>query len=82
MSKKARVLEALKNGETFTAKQIAARFSAKNPYEVVRSLREDGYAIYANERTNSKGATKTFYRLGTPSRRMVAAAYAVMGAAA
>jgi ribosomal protein S8 len=77
MSQKAKVLAALKNGETFTAKQIASRFSAKNPYEVVRSIREEGYAVYANERTNSKGETKTFYRLGTPSRKMVAAAYAM-----
>jgi len=82
MSQKAKVLAALKNGEQFTAKQIAARFSAKNPHDVVRRIREEGYAVYANKRTNSKGATKTFYRLGTPSRKMVAAAYMVMGASA
>ena len=77
VSKKARVLAALKNGEQLTAKQISSRFSAKNPHEVVRSIREEGYAVYANERTNAKGVTKTFYRLGTPSRKMVAAAYAM-----
>jgi len=82
MSKTARVLTALKNGETLTAKQIAARFALRNPHEAVRSLREQGYAIYANARTNSKGETKTFYRLGTPTRKMVAAAYAALGAAA
>ena len=71
-----RVLAALQAGEELTAKQIRARFSAKNPYEVVRQVRHQGYAVYANERTNSKGETKTFYRLGTPSRAMVAAAYA------
>ena len=81
MTKTARVLQALQNGEQLTAKQIAARFSAGNPHEVVRSLRSKGYAIYANQRTNSKGETKTFYRLGTPSRAMVAAAYAAVGAA-
>ena len=82
MSKTARVLSALKSGETLTAKQIAARFALRNPHEAVRSLREQGYAIYGNKRTNSKGDTKTFYRLGTPTRKMVAAAYAVLGAAA
>jgi predicted ArsR family transcriptional regulator len=82
MSKKARVLEALQTGEQFTAKQIAARFNVKNPREVVRSLRADGFAIYANERTNSKGQTKSFYRLGTPTRAMVAAGYAALGASA
>lgn len=77
MSQKAKVLAALKNGEQMTAKQIAARFSAKNPHEVVRQIRAEGYAVYANERVNSKGDKKTFYRLGTPSRKMVAAAYAL-----
>lgn len=77
-----RVLSALQNGEQLTAKQIASRFSAGNPYDVVRQLREQGYAVYANQRTNSKGDTKTFYRLGTPTRSMVAAAYEYMGAIA
>lgn len=76
-TKTARVLAAFKAGEELTAKQIAARFSVKHPASVVRSLREDGYAIYCNEKTNSKGDTKNFYRLGTPSRKMVAAAYAL-----
>jgi predicted ArsR family transcriptional regulator len=80
VSKTAKVLAAFKNGEQFTAKQIASRFRVGNPNEVVRQLRMDGYAIYGNEKTNSKGATKTFYRLGTPSRKMVAAAYALLGA--
>ena len=71
-----RVLAALQAGEELTAKQIRARFSAKNPHDVVRQVRRQGYAVYANTRTNSKGDTKTFYRLGTPSRAMVAAAYA------
>ena len=75
-SQASRVLAALQAGEELTAKQIRARFNAKNPYEVVRQVRHQGYAIYANAKTNSKGETKTFYRLGTPSRAMVAAAYA------
>jgi len=77
-----RVLSALMNGEELTANQIASRFSAGNPHDVVRQLRLKGFAVYANARTNSKGETKTFYRLGTPSRKVVAAGYAAMGAAA
>jgi len=80
MSKKTRVLDALLSGEQLTAKQISARFGLKNPHEAVRSLRADGFAIYSNERTNSKGAVKSFYRLGTPSRAVVAAGYALLGA--
>jgi len=73
------VLNALMNGEELTALQIRSRFSVGNPHEVIRSLREKGYAIYLNERTNSKGEVTQKYRLGTPSRAMVAAAYAVLG---
>lgn len=79
MSKTASILSALQNGEELTAAQIKARFSVGNPHEVIRSLREKGHAIYLNERTNSKGEYTQKYRLGTPSRRMVALAYAVMG---
>lgn len=77
MSQSAKLLNILTTGEQVTAKQIRNRTGAKNPYETVRRLREQGYAIYCNERTNSKGETKSFYRLGTPTRAMVAAAYAM-----
>jgi len=80
MTKTARVLNAFLNGELLTAKQIAARFGAGNPYEVVRSLRSKGYAIYLNEHTNSKGHVKAKYRLGAPSRAIVAAGIAALGA--
>lgn len=79
MTKTASVLTALQNGEELTANQIRARFSVGNPHEAIRSLREKGHAIYLNERTNSKGELTQKYRLGTPSRKMVALAYAVMG---
>lgn len=71
-----KVLAAFKAGEELTAKQIGARFKVGNPAEVVRQLRMKGNAIYCNEKTNRAGYTKNFYRLGTPSKAMVAAAYA------
>lgn len=79
MTKTARVLNAFLNGEKLTAKQIAARFGAGNPHEIVRSLRSKGYAIYLNEHTNSKGNTTNKYRLGAPSRAIVAAGIAALG---
>ena len=82
MTKTNQVLTALQNGEQLTANQIAARYSVGNPHEVIRSLREKGYAIYLNECKNSKGEITQKYRLGKPSRKMVAAAYAVFGNAA
>ena len=34
---------------------------------------KSGIAVYANQRTDTAGRTKTFYRVGTPSRAVVAA---------
>lgn len=80
MTKTARVLNAFKNGEELTAKQIGARFGAKSPSRIVEYLREQGYCIYLNEHTNSKGDVTNKYRLGTPSRAIVAAGIAALGA--
>jgi predicted transcriptional regulator len=79
MTKTESLLVALQNGEEFTVAQIRDRFGTGNPREVIRSLREKGFAIYLNDRKNSKGEVVTKYRLGKPSRKMVAAAYAVLG---
>ena len=82
MTKIESVLAAFQNGDELTAAQISARFGARNPHEVVRALRERGHAVYLNERTNSKGEISMKYRLGKPSRAMVAAAYSVLGTTA
>lgn len=79
MTKTNRVLNAFLSGEKLTAKQIAARFGAGNPYEVVRTLRSKGYAIYLNEHSDSKGRVTAKYRLGQPSRAIVAAGIAALG---
>ena len=77
-SKKERLLEALQNGDRLTAKQIAARFGIANPTATVSDLRFDGFAVYANKHTDTKGRVSTKYRLGKPSRRIVAAGYKAM----
>lgn len=79
----ARVREAFLNGETLTAGQIRARFGVANPHNVVYSLRRQGYAIHLNEgRVGSKGRRKAdFYRLGMPTRAVIAAGYRAMTAA-
>jgi hypothetical protein len=65
VSKKARVLEALQsNRNGLTAAQIEARHRVGNARATVSSLRQDGFTINAEQRTDSKGRTKTFYRLG------------------
>jgi predicted ArsR family transcriptional regulator len=75
MTKQERLLEALQNGEQLTAKQITYRFDIANPTATVSDLRFQGYAIYANKRTNNRGESFTKYRLGRPSRAVVAAGY-------
>lgn len=75
-TKTERLLEALRSGEQLTAKQIRARFGIANPTATVSSLRLDhGYAVYGNQLKDSKGNTITKYRLGNPSRSVVAAGY-------
>lgn len=75
VTKQERLLEALQNGEQLTAKQIASRFGIANPTATVSDLRFAGFAVYANKRTDTKGRVTTKYRLGRPSRAVVAAGY-------
>jgi predicted transcriptional regulator len=75
MTKQERVLEALRKGEELTAAQIKARFGVKNPTATVSDLRYSGFAIYGNQHTDTKGRVSTKYRLGTPSRAVIAAGF-------
>ena len=75
MSKMDRVLEVLSTGEELTAKQIQARFGVGNARATISALRMKGVPIYANERTDTKGRVKTKYRIGAPSRAVIAAGY-------
>ena len=77
-TKQTRVLEALQSGEQLTAKQISARFGIANPTATISNLRFAGFAVYANQHTDTKGRVTTKYRLGTPSRALVAAGYRAM----
>lgn len=79
MSKTNMLLEAFKNGEELTANQISARYGIRNVYDAVYNLRMQGYAIYLNERKNARGETVNKYRLGTPTRAVVAAGYKALG---
>ena len=76
VTKQERLVQALENGQELTAKQITQRFGIANPTATISDLRiRTGLAIYANKRTNKLGGTYTKYRLGTPSRAVVAAGY-------
>ena len=67
-------------GEELTASQLASRCGVSNPGDLVYRLRQNGYAIYLNEKTNSKGETVQKYRAGKPSRELVAAGYRALAA--
>lgn len=75
VTKSGKLLKALRSGEELTAAQISQRFGIKNPRATVSDLRFQGFAIYANQHTDTKGRETTKYRLGTPSREVVAAGY-------
>jgi hypothetical protein len=77
MTKTQVLVEAFKTGQEFTADQISTKFGLSNPTASVTALRKSGYPIYLNTR---KGVSK--YRLGTPTRKMIAAGYAALGAQA
>lgn len=76
-----RVFEALVGrGEELTAAQIKARYGVANPHDAVYQIRQMGYAVYLNEKTNSKGETVAKYRAGKPSRKLIAAGYRALAA--
>ena len=75
VTKTAKVIAALESGVELTGKQIESRYSVANARALISSLRMQGYSVYLNRRTNSFGETYSKYRLGTPSRAVVAAGY-------
>lgn len=80
MSIQTKVLNVLKTGKQFSATAIANQLRTTEGTVAARisELRSMGYAIYSNTGKNGN----TAYRLGRPSRAMVAAAFAAQGSAA
>lgn len=76
MTQKSKLASAFATGREMTAKQIASQFGIASPSKVVSQLRlEDGMSIYLNKRVDTKGRVTQKYRLGTPSRKIVAAGF-------
>jgi ABC-type arginine transport system ATPase subunit len=67
-SKTQRVLELLETGKSVSWKTLRTRFDLTSPRAMVDKLRAEGNMIYIN-----KTAQGTFYRLGTPSKAIIAA---------
>lgn len=63
---------------TLTAAKMQSVFGVANPSATINELRNDGHAIYLNTRINTNGDKVSFYRLGAPTKRMVAAGIAAI----
>jgi len=68
---KALVLE----GETLTAAEAKKRFGIGNLSAEASRIRQAGFAIYANRRVAGNGVAVTEYKMGKPSRKVIAAGY-------
>ncbi len=82
MSAKQKILNYLSKDSgynTLTAAQIRARFGITNVGARIEELRAEGHCIYTNTRKLENGTKVTFYKLGKPTKAMVAAAHAVLG---
>ena len=79
MNQKDKLRKALFAGRSMTSKQITAQFGIASPTKVISSLRlEDGLPIYNDRKVDTKGRVTHQYRLGTPSRKVIAAGYRAM----
>jgi hypothetical protein len=80
-TKQGRLFKALVlDRETLTESQISKRFGIANPTATISTIRQRGYAVYANERVAGNNVRVTEYRHGEASRKMVALAYKAMAA--
>lgn len=82
MSAKEKILKYLsKEGpyNTLTVAQAQSRFGITNVGARIEELRAEGHCIYTNKKKLNDGRTITYYRLGKPSREMIATAHAVLG---
>jgi len=75
-----RVEAALLAGRELTAKQISAQFGVVSPRSVISAVRQRGNAVYLNKRTDTKARVTRKYRIGTPSKAVVAAGFRALAA--
>jgi predicted transcriptional regulator len=78
LSAKQKMLNTLTKSEgfnTFTVASARNRFGVENVSARIHELREEGYPIYTNRKTLADGRKISFYRMGKPSKEVVAAGY-------
>lgn len=70
-----RLQQAFQQGATVTASTAQKRFGIKNLSAEVSRIKQNGYVVAKSTRTAGNGVTVTEYRLGSPTREMIALAY-------
>ena len=73
-----KLFHALYNGEAVSASQAEKRFGIKNISAEVSRVRQAGFAVYCTTRKAGNGVQVSEYRIGKPSRKLVAAGYKAM----
>ena len=68
LSKKQKVINLLSKGQNVSWKSLRNKFDLTSPRAMVDTLRAEGYMVYGN-----KVGGRTYYRIGTPTRAIVAA---------
>ena len=66
-------LNAMLRGNSVSWTDAQKKYNLRSPRSVVNKLREDGHCVYINKST--KG---TYYRIGTPSKAIIAAGFAAL----
>jgi len=70
-----KLFTALQAGEKVSPGQAQKRFGIKNISAEASRIRASGYAVYANRRMAKNHVEVTEYRIGKPSRKIVALGY-------
>lgn len=66
-------LNAMLRGQSVTWKEAQTKFNLSKPRAVVDKIREEGHCVYIN-----KNKSGTYYRIGTPSKAIIAAGFAAL----
>ena len=66
-------LNALLRGDSVTWSEAQNKYNLSRPRAVVDKIREEGHCVYIN-----KNKAGTYYRIGTPSKAIIAAGFAAL----
>lgn len=71
---------ALQQGEVVTASTANKRFGIKNLSAEISRIKQNGYVVAKSTRVAANGVKVTEFKLGTPTRELIALAYKAQAA--